>query len=101
MAKKSAVEKNQCREHLVRKCGARRARLKAAACDRNATLQDRFQATLKLAQMPRNGARIRVRRRCFLTGRPRGVHRDYGLSRIAIRELALSGQLPGVIKSSW
>lgn len=101
MAKKSAIEKNHFRERLVKKHSARRERLKACAKDKKATLQARFQATLKLAQMPRNGARVRVRRRCFLTGRPRGVYREYGLSRIAIRELALSGQLPGVIKSSW
>ncbi|TGW15901.1 30S ribosomal protein S14 [Candidatus Hepatobacter penaei] len=101
MAKKSAIEKNHYRERLVKKNASRRKRLKALAADKNVTLQERFQASLKLAQMPRNGSPVRVRRRCFLTGRPRGVYREYGISRIAIRELALSGQLPGVIKASW
>ncbi|MEH0002142.1 MAG: 30S ribosomal protein S14 [Holosporaceae bacterium] len=101
MAKKSAIEKNKNRLRLISKSASRRQRLKKEACLKTASLEERFKATLKLAQMPRNGAKVRYRRRCFLTGRPRGVHREYGLSRIAIRELALFGELPGVIKASW
>ena len=101
MAKKSAIAKNLYRRTLVKKHAKRRQRLKMLASDKTVTLKERFEASLKLARMPRNSAAVRVRQRCFLTGRPRGVYREYGLSRIAIRELALSGQLPGVIKSSW
>lgn len=101
MANKSAIETNKNRDRLVAKNAARRRALKQKATDKKLSLEERFKWQLKLAQMPRNSSKTRVRRRCFLTGRPRGVHREYGLSRIAIRELALSGQLPGVIKSSW
>ena len=101
MANCSAIETNKHRRETVRKFAAKRARLKALSRDRSLSLQERFRASTKLAEMPRNGSSVRYRRRCALTGRPRGVHREYGLSRIAIRELALAGQLPGVIKSSW
>ncbi len=101
MAKTSAIEKNKKRQRLVRKYAARRAKLKAIAKDRSLPPEERFNARLKLAQMPRNGAAVRIQRRCEMTGRPRGVYRKFGLSRIAVRELASHGQIPGMVKSSW
>lgn len=101
MAKKSAIEKNKRRQRLVKKYVARRAALKAVADDLSRTAEERFAARLKLAELPRNGAAVRVRNRCELTGRPRGVYRKFKLSRIALRELASQGQIPGVVKSSW
>lgn len=101
MAKKSAIEKNKRRQLLVKKYVARRAALKAVADDLSRTAEERFAARLKLAELPRNGAAVRVRNRCELTGRPRGVYRKFKLSRIALRELASRGQIPGVVKSSW
>jgi len=101
MAKLSSIEKNKNRIVKVKKASAKRERLKAQVMNRQADLQTRFQATLKLAEMPRNSARVRIRNRCLLTGRSRGVYREFNLSRIAFRELALAGQLPGVVKASW
>ena len=101
MAKKSAIEKNSRREKLAKSIAERRMRLKAIAVDRDAPPEERFAAQLKLAQLPRNAARTRVRNRCVLTGRPRGYYRKFKLSRIALRELASSGQIPGMVKSSW
>jgi small subunit ribosomal protein S14 len=101
MAKKSAVEKNTRRTKLAARLATRRARLKAIALDRNAPPEERFAAQLKLAELPRNGSKTRVRNRCSLTGRPRGYYRKFKLSRIAMRELASSGQIPGMVKSSW
>ena len=101
MAKVSSIEKNNARIKKVQKASSRRARLKAEVMDRSTDLGQRFQAVLKLAQMPRNGAKVRIRNRCALTGRSRGVYREFRLSRIAFRELALAGQLPGVTKASW
>ena len=101
MAKKSAVEKNQRRQRLVTKQAAKRARLKAVARDRSLPAEERFQAQLKLAELPRNGAAGRVRHRCQVTGRPRGYYRKFRLSRIALRDLASVGQIPGMVKSSW
>ena len=101
MAKKSAVEKNQRRQRLVTKQADKRARLKAIARDRSLPPEERFQAQLKLAELPRNGAAVRVRNRCQLTGRPRAFYRKFRLSRIAVRELASIGQIPGMVKSSW
>jgi small subunit ribosomal protein S14 len=101
MAKKSAVEKNTRRSELATRFAARRARLKAIALDRNAPPEERFAAQLKLAELPRNSSKTRVRNRCSLTGRPRGYYRKFKLSRIAVRELASSGQIPGMVKSSW
>jgi small subunit ribosomal protein S14 len=101
MAKKSAVEKNMRRTKLAARLATRRARLKAIALDRNAPPEERFAAQLKLAELPRNGSKTRVRNRCSLTGRPRGYYRKFKLSRIAMRELASSGQIPGMVKSSW
>ncbi len=101
MAKKSAVEKNLRRQRLVTKQAPKRARLKAVARDRSLPPEERFQAQLKLAELPRNGAAVRVRNRCQITGRPRGYYRKFRLSRIALRELASVGQIPGMVKSSW
>jgi small subunit ribosomal protein S14 len=101
MAKKSAIEKNARRAKLAKQVAPRRARLKAAARDRAAAPEDRFAARLRLAELPRNGSPTRVRNRCAMTGRPRGYYRKFRLSRIAVRELAASGQIPGMLKSSW
>ena len=101
MAKKSAVQKNKSRERLVKKYAARRARLKAQAEDRSLPAEERFTARLKLAQLPRNSAAIRLRNRCEVTGRPRGFYRRFKISRIALRELASTGQIPGMTKASW
>ncbi len=101
MAKKSAVEKNARRARLVKKHAGKRARLRAMARDRSLPPEERFQAYLKLAEMPRNGAAVRVRNRCQLTGRPRAYYRKFRLSRIALRDLASIGQVPGMVKSSW
>src|SRR5215472_18721858 len=101
MAKKSAIEKNNRRGKLAKRIAGKRTRLKAIAVDRDAPPEERFAAQLKLAQLPRNGSKTRVRNRCALTGRPRGFYRKFKLSRIALRELASSGQIPGMVKSSW
>lgn len=101
MAKKSSIEKNNRRAKLAKQGAARRARIKAIARDRDAEPEDRFAAQLQLAELPRNSSVTRVRNRCSLTGRPRGVYRKFKLSRIAVRELASAGQIPGMTKSSW
>ena len=101
MAKKSAIEKNNRRVKLAKRLGPRRGRLKAIATDRSRPPEERFQAQLKLAELPRNSSRTRIRYRCELSGRPRGYHRKFRLSRIALRDLAASGQIPGMVKSSW
>ncbi|RMD87830.1 MAG: 30S ribosomal protein S14 [Alphaproteobacteria bacterium] len=101
MAKKSAIEKNARRARLVKKYATRRARLKAISEDRSLPEEERFLARLKLAELPRNSAPSRLRNRCEVTGRPRGYYRKFKMSRIALRELASEGQLPGVVKSSW
>jgi small subunit ribosomal protein S14 len=101
MAKKSSIEKNAYRTKLVKQINPRRARLKALARDRDAAPEDRFEAQLKLAKLPRNSSATRVHNRCTLTGRPRGYYRKFRLSRIALRELASSGLIPGMVKSSW
>lgn len=101
MAKKSAVEKNNRRRRMVDRFAARREALKAVVMNRDADPGERFDATLKLAELPRNSSKIRIRNRCSLTGRPRAYYRKFGLSRIALRDLASQGQVPGVVKSSW
>lgn len=101
MAKKSSVEKNKRREQLAKRFAAKRSRLKAVAKDDSLSPEDRFMARLKLAEMPRNSAKTRIRNRCELTGRPRAFYRKFRLSRIALRELASTGQIPGMVKSSW
>ncbi|MFN7056333.1 30S ribosomal protein S14 [Hyphomonas sp.] len=101
MAKKSAIEKNNKRKALAARYAAKRTRLKAAAMDENLSLEERFKARMKLAQMPRNSAPGRVRNRCEVTGRPRAYYRKLKMSRIALRELGSRGQVPGLVKSSW
>ena len=101
MAKKSAIEKNNRRRKLVTRYAARRARLKAVTKDESLPQEERFAARLKLAEMPRNSSATRVRNRCQLTGRPRGNYRKFKISRIALRDLASAGQIPGMVKSSW
>jgi len=101
MAKKSSIEKNERRRKLAKQYSARRVKLKAIADDESRPLEERFQARLKLAELPRNSAPSRVRNRCEVTGRPRGVYRKLKMSRIALRELGSLGLIPGLVKSSW
>ena len=101
MAKKSAVEKDKARRKMVDRYAGKRAALKAIARDRTLPPEERFQAYLKLAELPRNSTKGRLRNRCQVTGRPRGVYRKFKLSRISLRDLASVGQIPGMVKSSW
>ena len=101
MAKKSSVEKNNHRKALVKKFAGRRARLLAIANDESQSMDERFLARLKLAELPRNSAGIRVRNRCEITGRPRAFYRKLKMSRVALRELGNKGLVPGLVKSSW
>lgn len=101
MAKKSAVEKNRKRQRLAKKFAGKRERLKALANDESVPIEERFAARLKLAELPRNSAPTRVRNRCEMTGRPRAYYRKLKMSRIALRDLASIGQIPGMVKSSW
>ena len=101
MAKKSMIERDKKRQKLVDQYAAKRAALKAVANDKNASVEDRFKATLKLAELPRNSSATRLRNRCQLTGRPRAYYRKLKMSRIALRELGSAGQIPGLVKSSW
>jgi small subunit ribosomal protein S14 len=101
MAKTSAVNRNAMRERMAARDKAKRAVLKAIVMDRSRPVEDRFEATLKLARLPRNGAAVRVRLRCTLTGRSRGNYRKFRLSRNMLRELSNSGQIPGMLKASW
>jgi len=101
MAKKSAIEKNKRRARLAKKYAGKRARLKAVSEDRTRPEEERFLARLQLAELPRNSSPTRVRNRCEVTGRPRAYYRKFKMSRIALRELASTGQVPGVTKSSW
>jgi small subunit ribosomal protein S14 len=101
MAKKSAVDKNLKRRALVKKFAAKRQRLKTVATDTSLTNEERFAARLKLAGLPRNSSKTRVVNRCEVTGRPRAFYRKLRMSRIALRDLASSGQIPGMVKSSW
>jgi small subunit ribosomal protein S14 len=101
MAKKSSIEKNNRRKRMVKNAHAKRTKLKAIIADKDKPMEERFAATLKLAQMPRNSSPTRIRNRCELTGRPRSVYRKTKLSRIAMRELGSKGLVPGLVKSSW
>ena len=101
MARKSSIEKNKNREKLVNIHAAKRMRLKAMIRDKKLPIEERFNAGLKLSEMPRNGAKIRLRNRCQVTGRPRGYYRKFKMSRIALRDLGSTGQVPGLVKSSW
>ena len=101
MAKKSAIEKNKHRRKLVKKFSGRRERLLAVANDESKSMEERFEARLKLAELPRNSSKTRIRNRCEVTGRPRAYYRKLGMSRIALRELGSKGLIPGLVKSSW
>ncbi len=101
MAKVSAVEKNKRRRKRVAQAAAKRAELKAIIKDQSTPIEERFKATLKLAEMPRDGSKTRIRNRCEVSGRPRGYYRKLKMSRIALRELGSLGRVPGVVKSSW
>ncbi len=101
MAKTSAIDKNRKRAALAKRFAAKRRASRRVANDKSLPPEERFAARLKLAEMPRNSSPTRWRNRCELTGRPRGVYRKFKLSRIALRELASAGQIPGMVKSSW
>ena len=101
MAKKSSVEKNNRRRKMAKKFANRRTKLKAIAHDKKLPMEERFAATLKLAEMPRNSSATRIRLRCELSGRPRSNYRKNKLSRIALRDLGSKGMVPGLVKSSW
>jgi small subunit ribosomal protein S14 len=101
MAKKSAIENNLRKQRLAKKFAARRKRLLDVANDQALPMEQRFEARIRLAALPRNGAIIRVRNRCEVTGRPRGFYRKMKMSRIALRELGNQGLIPGLVKSSW
>ncbi len=101
MAKASSIQKNQFRSKLITKHKEKRKKLKDQIKNKNLSLEERIALQNKLNEMPRNSSSIRHRNRCELTGRSRGVYRKFGLSRIKLRELSMSGDLPGVVKSSW
>ena len=101
MAKKSAVNRNEMVKRLVKQYAPKRAELKAIANDDSRPLEERFDARLKLAKLPRNSAPVRIRNRCEMTGRPRAYYRKLKMSRIALRDLGSAGQIPGLVKSSW
>jgi len=101
MAKKSSIEKNERRRQLAKKFAGKRTRLKAAAQNQSLAMEERFAAQLKLAQLPRNSAPNRIRNRCEVTGRPRAYYRKLKMSRLALRDLASRGLIPGMVKSSW
>ena len=101
MAKTSSVENNNRRRRLTKKYAGKRSRLKEIIGDKTRPLEERYEASLKLAALPRNGSATRIRNRCEVTGRPRGFYRKLKMSRIAIRELGSKGLIPGLVKSSW
>jgi small subunit ribosomal protein S14 len=101
MAKKSMIERERKRQKLVDQYAARRAALKAVANDKAVPVEERFKATLKLAELPRNSSATRLHNRCQLTGRPRAYYRKLKISRIMLRELGSNGEIPGLVKSSW
>ena len=101
MAKTSQVLRDKRREKLIAKYAERRAELRARLKDRNVSMEEKFDIQAEFARLPRNSCPTRLTRRCRLTGRARGVYQKFGLSRIALREMTLSGELPGMRKSSW
>ena len=101
MAKRSMIEKNNRRRRMAERFAAKRGALKAVIRNKQTPPDERFAAQMQLAKLPRNSAKVRIRNRCELSGRPRGFYRKMRLSRIALRDLAGFGQLPGVVKSSW
>jgi small subunit ribosomal protein S14 len=101
MAKTSAIYRDKKRRKMVAQFAERRAELKKVASDESLSMEERFQAQLKLADLPRNSSKVRIRNRCEVTGRPRAYYRKLKLSRIALRELGSAGMIPGLVKSSW
>ena len=101
MAKSSAVNRNLKRIHLAKKFEKKRMKLKKIIMDKKISFEERFKAQLKLSKLPRNSSKSRIMNRCEITGRPHGVYRKLKISRIALRELGLSGKIPGMVKSSW
>jgi small subunit ribosomal protein S14 len=101
MAKKSSVEKNNRRRRMTKQFASQRAKLKTIARDKNVAMEERFAASLKLAELPRNSSATRIRNRCEMTGRPRAYYRKLRMSRLALRELGSKGLIPGLVKSSW
>jgi small subunit ribosomal protein S14 len=101
MAKKSSVEKNNRRQRMVKNAAAKRAKLKAVIADKKKPMEERFAATIKLAELPRNSSATRIRNRCEISGRPRSVYRKNKMSRVALREFGSKGLIPGLVKSSW
>jgi small subunit ribosomal protein S14 len=101
MAKKGKIENNLKRARMAQQQAGKRGELKAIIMNQDLPMEDRFAATLKLAELPRNGAEVRIKNRCEVTGRPRAYYRKMKMSRIALRELGSAGQIPGLVKSSW
>lgn len=101
MAKKSSIEKNNRRQRMTKNASAKRAKLKAIIADKKKPMEERFAATIKLAEMPRNSSATRIRNRCEISGRSRSVYRKTKMSRIAIRDFGSKGLIPGLVKSSW
>ena len=101
MAKKSMIAREAKRQALVEKYAAKRAELKEIASDESRPMEERFKARLKLAELPRNSAAVRLHNRCKVTGRPKAYYRKLQMSRIALRDLASKGEIPGMVKSSW
>ena len=101
MAKKSKIAKNEQRKAIVARYAERRAALVAVVKDPSTSFKEKLEAQAQIAKLPRDSAKIRIKNRCVMTGRPRGYYRKFGLSRIALREEALKGNLPGVTKASW
>ena len=101
MAKLSSINKNNRRMKLANKFYEKRKKLKKIIMDKKLSLEERFKAQQKLSKLPRNSAKIRIRNRCQITGRPHGVYRKLKISRIALRQLGLEGKIPGMVKSSW
>ena len=101
MARTSVIEREKKREKIVAKCAAKRTELKKIIANRHASEDERWQAQLQLQRLPRNASPVRLRRRCGQTGRPRGVYRKFGLGRNKLREAAMRGDVPGLVKASW
>tara|TARA_B110001454_G_scaffold204415_1_gene213163 strand:+ start:522 stop:827 length:306 start_codon:yes stop_codon:yes gene_type:complete len=101
MAKISAIKKNEKRIKLTKKYASKRKKLKKIIMDKKISLEERFDAQLKLSKMPRNSSKTRIMNRCEITGRPHGVYRKLKISRIALRDLTHEGKIPGMVKSSW
>ena len=101
MAKVCIVERNKKRERMIKSAKGKRAELKKIIMDKNAAFEDRFEAGIKLSEMPKNSSKVRHKRRCEVTGRGRSVYRKFRMSRIMLRQLGSFGQIPGLVKSSW